>query len=301
MTEIGATVGSPTGYLLSAAAGAGTVSDEALEQVLRVLGADTPVHRISGADDLDAALDALGDRTLVLAGGDGTVHHAVAALAARGCTDRPVGLVPLGTGNDLARALELPVDDPAAAARRVRDGAPRTLDVLQDDAGSLVVNVVHLGVGAAGAEEAADLKGTLGALAYPVGAVQAALGNPGWHLTVELDGQTLQQGRLLQVAVGSSRFVGGGTPLLPDADPSDGLVHLLTSSARGPWARLRYGIALKSGRHHHEDDVAAASGRSVRVVVTGDEPVPVATDGELSSLSGARTWTVRPDFWAALV
>ena len=111
---------------------------------------------------------------MVVCGGDGSVHAVVAALHRAGAAGPPVGLIPLGTGNDLARALGLPLD-PAAAARVVLDGRPRTLDLLVDDAGGMVVNAVHLGVGAEAARQAAALKPRLGRLAYLVGGVSAGL------------------------------------------------------------------------------------------------------------------------------
>ncbi|RIQ20806.1 diacylglycerol/lipid kinase family protein, partial [Jiangella rhizosphaerae] len=122
-----------------------------------------------------------GHRPVVL-GGDGSVHLLVATALRLGLLDRPpfeFGLIPLGTGNDLARTLGLPLD-PARAAEVVLDGKERDLDVLTDDAGGVVVNAVHLGVGAEAGRRAVPLKPRLGRLAYPVGSAVAGASARGW-------------------------------------------------------------------------------------------------------------------------
>jgi len=119
-------------------AAAGGTDDGPVEAALEVLRAATDVRREVCAEpgDLDRLLDDLGDRMLVIVGGDGSVHTAVATLHTRGelAADRPIGLVPLGTGNDLARTLGIPLD-PADAARALVSGRPRPLDLVVDDAG----------------------------------------------------------------------------------------------------------------------------------------------------------------------
>ena len=134
---------------------AGGTAEEQVEAALSVLRSATDVRREVCAEpgDLGRVLDRLGERTLVVVGGDGSVHTAVATLLARGelSPDRPLGLIPLGTGNDLARTLGIPLD-PAAAARALLAGRTRPLDLVVDDAGGVVVNAVLLGVGAAAAE-----------------------------------------------------------------------------------------------------------------------------------------------------
>jgi diacylglycerol kinase family enzyme len=293
--------------LLLVSAPAGGTEPALLRAAVDGLSAGAEVERVDvgGAADLARALARRSGRRLVLAGGDGSLHHLLQALHDRDelAAVGPLGLLPLGTGNDLARAAGLPLD-PAAAGAVAVGGVDRPLDLLVDDTGAVVVNVVHLGVGARAAEQAAELKPRLGRLAYAAGAVRAGLRPPRLRLEVTVDGRPLADPHrpLLQVAIGSGRTVGGGTPLLPDADPGDRLLDVTVTAARGPLARLRYALRVRRGRHREEFAVASARGRSVTVVVPAGGPaVDVVSDGELGELAGARTWTVRPAAWRLLV
>ena len=287
------------GHLLLASAHAGSADQEAVEAARAVLAAAGPVEVVLTAtpEELEDALSSRGDRRLVVAGGDGSLHLAVTRLRARGdLPERPIGLVPLGTGNDLARALGLPLD-PEDAARVVLSGQGRPMDLLVDDDGGVVVNAVHLGVGADAAEAAGRLKPRLGVLAYPLGALAAGLRSTGWRLRVEVDGRVLADGhrRALMVGIGNGPGIGGGTRLLPHACPDDGLLDVVVSYATGPFARVRYGAALAAGTHLVDRDVRHARGRSVSV---RGEPVGVNADGELGDDVRARTWTVEPGAWS---
>ena len=152
---------------------AGTTDDESLEAALTVLrsGADVTVAATADADDLRRAVTGRQDRRLVIVGGDGSVHAAVTALDAVGglAAEDPIGIIPLGTGNDLGQALELPLDASESAAV-VLTGTPRRLDLVRDNSGGVVVNAVHVGAGARAAAEAARFKDRLGPAAYPLGA-----------------------------------------------------------------------------------------------------------------------------------
>jgi YegS/Rv2252/BmrU family lipid kinase len=283
-------------------AAAGGAADEQVEAALAVLGSATDVRRevCAEPEDLGRVLDGLGERTLVVVGGDGSVHTAVAALHDRGelSADRPIGLVPLGTGNDLARTLGIPLD-PAAAARALLAGSARWLDLVVDDAGGVVGNAVHLGGGAGAAGKAPARKDRLGRAAYAVGSIAAGAGVTGWHLQVVVDGVAVEVDReVLMVAVANGRTIGGGAPLAPDASPDDGLVDVVVATSTGPLARLGFAVALRDGEHVERDDVLVVRGRSVRV--SGD-PFPLNADGELAGPVPARTWTVRPAAWSVLV
>ena len=292
---------SSDGHLLLASAHAGSTEDEAIEAARAVLAEAGPVEVVSTAtpEELDRALDACGSRRLVVAGGDGSLHLAVTRLRARGeLAERPIALVPLGTGNDLARALDLPLD-PADAARLVLTGRHQPMDLLVDDVGGVVVNAVHVGVGAEAAMSAGRLKPLMGLLAYPLGAVFAGMRSSGWNLRVEVDGQVLADGRsrALMVGIGNGPGIGGGTQLLPHAIPDDGQLDVLVSLATGPLARMRYGGALQAGTHLETPHVRSARGRSV--TISGDT-VGVNADGEVGDEITRRTWTVEPGAWSLL-
>jgi YegS/Rv2252/BmrU family lipid kinase len=284
--------------VLLANARAGTSDDEVVDQVVAVLGADGAVEvtRPTGRAELDAVVATLDGRELVVAGGDGSLHHALAALHRNGVLGRTVvGLVPMGTGNDFARGIGLPLD-PVEAARVVVDGAPRPVDLVVDDAGNVVVNAVHLGAGALAGDAATELKPRLGRLAYPIGAIKAGARARGWRVRVVADGVVLTSGRarVLMVGIGNGSSVGGGTPLAPHARVDDAAVDVIVSRAVGPLARIGFAVGLRSGRHDQREDVVT---RRARDVTVAGGPIPINADGEIGKPITRRSWRVLPAAW----
>lgn len=257
------------------------------------------VVRTASPADLDAALDRRAGRLPVVAGGDGSLHLLVQALRERAeLTATAVGLLPMGTGNDLARTVGVPLEPPAAALAVLR-GTARPLDLLVDDAGNVVVNAAHLGVGAQAAKAAVALKPGLGRVGYRLTSVVAGATAAAPRLLVTVDGTVLSTGRrVLQVGIGNGRTIGGGSPLLPAARPDDGVLDVLVSLAVGPLARLGYGAALRAGRHVDRADVLVTSGRTVTVEGT---PAELNVDGELAGRMTRRSWRVEPAGWRLLV
>ncbi|WP_434581767.1 diacylglycerol/lipid kinase family protein [Carbonactinospora thermoautotrophica] len=290
--------------LVIANPGAGPDSDgENLRVALDVLRANTDVKllMVDEHTDLERALGRRGRRRVVVAGGDGTVHQVVRVLRLRGeLGDTLLGLVPVGTGNDLARTLGIPLD-PARAARCVLHGTERRLDLLVDDAGGVAVNTVHVGLGAAVARTAAAFKQRLGRHAFPLGAVLGGLLHPGWHLRVEADGQVLNDydRRVLLVGLANGSSLGGGLGTLSAAaEPDDGLADVIVSRATGPLARIGFGLGMREGSHVGREDVQVTRARVVRVY--GQE-FPYDADGDLLGPVRARTWTVEHSVWRVLV
>ena len=280
-------------HLVVANRNAGTAEQEVVEEACRVLGAEQVAT--GEPEEIDAALDALDGRVLVVAGGDGSVHAVVARLWERGqLGEVELGLLPLGTGNDLARGLGIPLE-PAEAAELVLRGTARPLDLLVDDGGGVVVNAVHAGLGAEAADRSEGMKDRLGKLAYPLGALVAAVRESGWDLRVEVDGRPLAfDGPVLMVGVGNGPSIGGGTMLCPTARFDDGRLDVLVATAVGPGARVAFGQALRKGEHLERDDVVTATGREVRIA---GEPVRYDADGEVSDEVTDRIYRVEPAAW----
>lgn len=296
--------------LLVTNAAAGSTDAAAIEEALGVLRARTEVE-VATTEDLDDLREVLrrrGERPVVVAGGDGSLHALVGALDTLGELRRPddtgggaptVGLLPLGTGNDFSRALGLP-REPRAAAAVIAEGRTIDVDVFRDDTGGLVVNVAHIGVGAEAGDRAGPWKARLsriglGVLGYAVGAVLALVTTDGWRLFVVADGRVVTRGRrrILQVAIANGMTIGGGAEIAPGADAADGLADVTISYATGRLARIRYGAAMRRGRHHERDDVTHLEAREITVRAARGRFI-VNTDGELSAPLRERTWRVEP-------
>lgn len=305
----------PRRLLVIANADAGTADEAARDEALAVLraGAEVEVAATSSPEELDEVLDGVLDgeeRPIVVVGGDGSLHAVVAALHRRGAlADAVLGLVPLGTGNDFARTLDIPLE-PAAAAEVVLAGHERELDVVVDDEGGVTVNSVHAGAGADAGEKGARWKERLGSigvgrvnlgkLGYPIGALQTAASPPSLRVRVEVDGDLVTDvdTEVLMVAVGNGASVGGGTPITPDADPGDGLLDVLVAKPATTADRFALALRVPFGSHDDHRTVDAVRGRSV--TLTGG-PFRCNSDGEISEPVRSRTWQVRPAAYRMIV
>ena len=280
--------------LLITNAAAGTNEQESVDRVVGVLSRATSVEvaETSAPEELDEVLGRLDGRGVVVLGGDGSLHAVVNALFRGELLDSTrLGLVPLGTGNDFARGVGIPID-PAEAAELVVAGHTLRIDLVVDDEKTVVVNNVHLGVGAQASREAEAWKSRLGRLGYVVGAVKAGVRPDFIRVQVVVDGKPLlKRQRVVQVAIGNGPDVGGGTSLIPDADPTDGRMTVIVSRAVKAFARVVYMARLRAGTHHLMQEVVRVDGKEV-VVEGGD--FWVTADGELSGPHRHRQWTLVP-------
>ncbi|MBD3916877.1 YegS/Rv2252/BmrU family lipid kinase [Nocardioides hwasunensis] len=293
-------------------ADAGTSDEETLAVALGVLRekASVEVAKTSNPGELDGVLHRAGGRTVVVAGGDGSLHAVVTALHKRHeLAGTTLALLPMGTGNDFARGNDIPLDI-EEAARLVLRGEAREVDLIIDETGSVVVNNVHVGVGAQASRKGSKWKSRLGSvgvgkvnlgkLGYPIGALLSAFHPPSWRLRVELDGTVVNDvdRPVLMVAIGNGSNVGGGTELNPDADTEDGLLDVMVSRAVEPSAKLGYVMKLRKGEHDERDDVLSLRGRTVKV--SGDE-FWLSADGEISGPERSRSWRLEPAAYSMIL
>lgn len=282
---------------------AGRTEAEAVREAVGELGDETSVEVVACRHDSDlaAALDRRAGRTLVVIGGDGSLNSVLKHLWRRGeAADCDVGLVPLGTGNDFARGVGIPLD-PRKAARLVRTALAEPVDLLVDDADNVAVNAVHLGAGAEAALIAQPWKRFLRRAAFPLGALIAGITAAGWRLRVEVDGAILTSGRrkVLMVGVSNAPTIAGGTARLsPDASPNDGRLEVTVSLATSWLARIGYARDLLNGRHPERSDVIHVSGTAV---TTSGDAFYLNADGEVTGPHRQRTWRVVPGAWRCLL
>ncbi len=286
----------PVPWVVIVNADAGSSAPDVVERVVRTLEKSVPVQ-LAETDDLDhlaRAVEKVADEgVIVVLGGDGSLHAVVGCLEdADRLESVVVGLVPLGTGNDFARTIGSDRDDPVAAATALLSATEGRIDLVHGDDGMVMVNAAHVGIGADAALDAEPWKDKLGVVGYAIGAVVSGVRAKGFRAAVTVDGETVPgRGRLVQVAIGNGRYIGGGTPLLPEADPTDGLVDVAISWADSRFRRLGYAWRLRKGRHPQRDDVEYLRGSVVTVL---GQPVRGNVDGELTDPAPQHTWRVAP-------
>jgi diacylglycerol kinase (ATP) len=282
---------------------AGRTEVDAVSEVVTELGGESDVEMAicHQESDLDALLDRRDGRTIVVVGGDGSLHTLLRHLWRRGeAADCTVGLVPLGTGNDFARGVGIPLDH-RMAARLIRTGQPRAVDLIVDDSDGVTVNAVHVGAGAEAAMIARPWKRRLRTAAFPLGAIAAGFSVDGWRLRVEVDGKLVTSGRRKVLMAGLSNaptIAGGSAELGPGASPTDGRVEVTVSLATGRLARVGYALALLRGRHPERSDVIQVPGTTVTI---SGSAFHVNADGELSGPIRRREWRVVPGAWRCVL
>ncbi|HET6757505.1 MAG TPA: lipid kinase, partial [Burkholderiales bacterium] len=180
---------------------------------------------------------------VILGGGDGTLHSAASALVE---AKLPLGIVPLGTANDLARTLAIP-QLPLEAFRVIAQGRLREIDVGKVN-GIYFFNVANIGLGVGVTRElSSEIKRRWGVLAYSRGVARALKAHRPFSVRIICDGasETL---RTIQVAVGNGRHYGGGMTIDNQAQLDDSLLHVYSVEPT-PWWRLAgVALALKHGR-----------------------------------------------------
>jgi diacylglycerol kinase (ATP) len=248
----------------------------AVERMLRDRGAE--VRRFALDDRADAV--ACGPDRIVVAGGDGSLGCAAEAAARAGV---PLAVVPVGTANDFARALELPMDLAEACRLAVEGTETRRLELAWMGERPFV-NVASAGLSPVAAAKAHGLKRLLGPLAYSVGALRAGLAAQPVRCRVRCDDDPLFDGSAWQVSVAATGAFGGGATL--DGDPHDGRLDVVVIEA-GSRARLVFhAYGMRAGGVESQRGVRSARGREVEVHTHGTAAFNV--DGEVLEADGGR-------------
>jgi YegS/Rv2252/BmrU family lipid kinase len=232
------------------------------------------VERTRGLEDgVERALHAVeaGEVPVVMSG-DGLVGAVGGAMAG---SETPLGIVPGGRGNDLARVLGIP-DDPAEAVAVLAAGKTRRIDVGEAN-GKRFLGIVSVGFDSEANRLANETSVLRGDLVYAYAAVRTLLGWKPGRFTVRVGEERIRFSGY-SVAVANNRAFGGGMYIAPDAQLDDGEFDIVTIGEVG---KLRYVGNLPKvfkGTHVEEDDVRVF--RAPKLELTASRPFPVYADGE---------------------
>lgn len=254
----------------------------AFVDTLRGEGHEVLALRLTDCAEVDRAIRghaALVD-VVVVGGGDGTLNAAAEALVAAGL---PVGILPLGTANDLARSLAIP-RDPENAARVILAGRRRRIDLGRAN-DKLFFNIATIGLSArlARAMES-DTKKRFGALAYALTLARIGIGHP-FRATIRTPDRE-ERVRAIQIAVGNGRYHGGGVIVHEEAALDDQLLHLYALEPQSLWELVRKLPRLLRGRHAATPGVVSVVAERIELLT--DRRLPVNTDGELTTHTPVR-------------
>ena len=241
--------------------------EEAGFEVLELTGRD-------GAEALDLARKAVVDgvESLVVVGGDGMVHIGVQAVAG---TDTGLGIIPAGTGNDVARYFGIPRADPQAAADVVVGSRVRTVDLARAGA-TYFTTVLAAGFDSKVNERANAMAWPRGQMRYNVATLAELRVFEPLHYTLVLDGEERRLDAML-VAVGNGPSFGGGLRITEGAVLDDGLLDVVVirpmSKARlvRSYPRLFTGTIAEIPEYEHH---------RVRTVTVASPGIVAYADGE---------------------
>jgi len=196
-------------------------------QKLEMAGYETSCHATTGAGDATLAAKIAVARKydlVVAAGGDGTINEVVNGLAEQEYRPK-LGVIPVGTTNDFARALHIPRDIEAAADIIVKgDTIPVDIGRIND---KYFINIAGGGrLTELTYEVPSKLKTMLGQLAYYLKGIEMLPSIRATNLSIEYDGK-LFEGEVMLFLVGLTNSVGGFERLAPDASINDGMFTLL--------------------------------------------------------------------------
>jgi diacylglycerol kinase (ATP) len=222
-------------------------------------GSDPDQSLAMAREQVAAGVDAL-----VVVGGDGMVNIGVQAVAG---TETPLGIIPAGTGNDVARYFDIPRKDPGTAAERVIAGDVRTVD-LAKCLDRYYVTVMAAGFDAVVNERANRMTWPRGQMRYNLATLAELRTFQPLSYILELDGNVIHTSAML-VAIGNGPSFGGGLRIAEGALLDDGLLDVVVIKPMGKLELIRTYPKLFKGTHVTHPQYEHHRARRVTVAASG--------------------------------
>lgn len=218
---------------------------------------------------------------VIVVGGDGTIHEVVNQLIAK---EVALGVVPAGSGNDLARSLRVPFDA-KGALERILAGEIRSIDIPKVGE-EYFISIAGLGFDGKVAEVTNKSKSKrflnkigLGGLSYILNIFQVLFTYKSSKVSLIVDGEIREYEDVWLVAIANLPYYGGGIMICPDAKADDGLLDVCVVSGIGRWELLFvFPLAFK-GKHVNHRHVTMLRGSIISV--NPDKPLIMQCDGEI--------------------
>ena len=260
----------------------GQLQLEAAIAELRSLGFELLEAPIDHPDRLPRIIREYRDRVdlVIVGGGDGTLNAAVEGLVD---TQLPLGILPLGTANDLARTLGIPATLPEAC-QIVAAGKVHYIDLGWVN-GKYFFNVASMGLSVKITRRLTkEVKRRWGVFAYAATAIKALLQTRAFEAEIQSEDKR-ERVRTVQIAVGNGRFYGGGMAVAEDAAIDDQRLDLYSLEIDRWWQMLLVLPAMRRGNHGNLPWVRSWQGKEF--VVYARKPRAINTDGEITTATPA--------------
>ena len=254
----------------------GQANREEVIQLLHREGMELHTPVIERGSDIPEAIRSWAGQvdSVVLGGGDGTLNSAASALVHSNIT---LGIVPLGTANDLARTLNIPANIEEACSI-ILQGHTSAIDVGQVN-DQYYFNVANIGLGVEVKKALSEQsKKWWGSLSYAGAALAAFRRQQPFKVEIRSEHHKLVM-RTIQVAVGNGRFYGGGMAIHENASITDNYLNLYAIKPTTLWQLLDVTPMFKGGTFQDVEGVVQLNGQ--HFTVTTQHSMPVSADGEV--------------------
>ncbi|MDD5579744.1 MAG: lipid kinase [Methylobacter sp.] len=225
--------------------------------------------------------------TVILAGGDGTMSSAAGVLSKYGLA---LGILPMGTANDLAKTLKIP-EAIESAATIIANGCLHSID-LGEVNGHCFINAAHIGLGVkVNSVLTDDLKARWGRFSYARSLIEAFKSMRPYRADIICDGENFTV-RSIHVTVANGRFYGGGMALSKEASVDDDKLRIFSLEPQSFWSFLSHAVVILGSELKDREGVWLRSGKDLTIQTS--RPLDIWADGEFISRTPAH-FELRPN------